>query len=272
MNSKNVETYFSSAREREAIRRRRLAREPYPWTADDVLLQWRFCNVCREDDRTTVWFRERVRNHVSGWRAVEATIAFRWFNRIETGEAVSDLLLEGWDSSAARERLSGVSPVVTGAYIIKTPDGMSKLDGVLWCIDEARLRMEKVWQRWGEALEHSWADLVTCPFMGGFMAYEVVTDLRRTPVLRSATDVDTWANLGPGAQRGLAFLGGAAGDLRSLLSMSRDPSVWPYADRRWEMREVEHWLCEYSKYETGRGGGRLKRRYAAPPDTRFKWL
>jgi len=69
----NAIEYFRLAREREAIRRRRAAGEPWPWSADAIFREWRFCNVHREHDKTTVWFREHVRSKIDGWRVVEAT-------------------------------------------------------------------------------------------------------------------------------------------------------------------------------------------------------
>jgi len=38
-----------------------------------------------------------------------------WFCRIETGERIKDLLLNGWSTQEARRRLTGVRPLVTGA-------------------------------------------------------------------------------------------------------------------------------------------------------------
>lgn len=287
----NVETFFACAREREAIRLRRAAGEPAPWTKDPVFKEWRFCNVHRENDKTTAWFREHVRQHLTGQAAVEACLIFRWFNKIETGEIIKDLLLNGWNTAEARRRLTGVSPIVTGAYIIKTPNGKSKLEGLLWCIEQARVYLPKCVPTWGQTLRGAWADLCTMPFQGGFMAYEVVSDLRWTPVLWHAEDILTWANPGPGAARGLGWV--LQGDpklfissdrkhaaqsarkhademlatMRQLLAMSLDENQdwWPRRYIPWEMREVEHWLCETDKYmRTAAGLSTPKQRYRAP--------
>ncbi len=96
---KNTHVFFTLARERESIRRRKAAgcRDRGPTIRSCA--QWHICNVHREHDRTTAWFREHVRSKLDGWRAVEATIAFRSFNLIETGERIEDLLLDGWDSA-----------------------------------------------------------------------------------------------------------------------------------------------------------------------------
>ena len=273
----NASVYFKTAREREAIRRRRLAGDPQPWTNNRIFREWRFCNVHRENDRTTIWFRDNIRSKVSGLRAVEATMAFRWFNRIETAERILDLLIDGWDGHEAYRRLQGVNPVVTGAYMMNTPPGFGKLEGVIRCIDMALPHLPKLVERWGESLEAAFEDLLTIDRVGRFVGYEIVTDLRWTDVLRNATDIMTWANAGPGCARGLGFVDvgematyayGSKSDqakmlpmMRELLEMSRDPENWPYADQPWEMREVEHWLCECAKYVSALQGNRLKRRF-----------
>lgn len=276
---KNLKTYFSSAVEREAIRRRRLAGEPPPWTADAVFREWRFCNVRREDDKTTVWFREQVRSKLDGLAVVEATMIFRWFNRIEVGERIVDLLLNGWDRKEARRRLANITPVTNAAYMVNTPPGFGKLDGVLECIDMARPFLPALVERWGWSLEQAWRDLLPLPRVGGFVAYEVVTDLRWTPVFSFAHDITTWAAAGPGCARGLGYLiaddplifnYGSARDqtemltlMQNLVRISRQRRYWPYQDAPWEMREAEMWACEFCKYTNAVNGRRLKRRFAA---------
>ena len=144
MMTQNAVEYFRLARKREAIRRRRAAGEPWPWSDDPIFREWRFTNVCREYDATTVWFREHVRSRLDGWRAVEATIAFRFFNRIATGEAVEDLLLGGWNRAEAERRLRAIEdrgqPLWTGAYRIRGANGTPKLTSTLDSIDDARRR------------------------------------------------------------------------------------------------------------------------------------
>ena len=130
--------------------------------------------------------------------------------------------------------------------------------------------------RWGGTLRDAWKDLQRIHFLGGFMAYEIVTDLRHTVVLDQANDIMTWGNLGPGAIRGIGrvvsgdpeqFANSATQqrmmlDLMSvLLQLSKDQMYWPQQWPAWEMHEVEMWLCEYCKYCNAQDGMRLKRRY-----------
>src|SRR6185436_10966299 len=102
MDLKFADQYFATARERYQIRaRRNLGWDRKDWTDDPQFRQWRFCQVHREHDKTTEWFRVNVRepaDAVSKGRVVGATVAFRWFNRIETGERIKDLLVGPWDS------------------------------------------------------------------------------------------------------------------------------------------------------------------------------
>jgi hypothetical protein len=269
-----VRLYFKTARERERIRRLREAGNPFPWSTDPVLTGFRFCNVRREDDRTTVWFREELRDPLrDNFKAVLlATVAFRIFNLIETGEVLAPMLLRGeWDSERVIKEMAGRKKIVTGAHMVHSPWGYTKLPG---CCRMVELFLESGEDLHGvSTLEEAWTRLVKVPFLGPFTAYEIVSDLRWTCVLEHATDINSWANPGPGCQRGLSHLTGEPVDMkkaareryiglmRQLLKRSRAKSNWPHEWPAWEMREVEHWLCEFDKYCRGLVGGRLKRRF-----------
>lgn len=261
---------------------------PPPWTDIEVFRRWRFCNVFRELDRTTAWFRENVRDHVAEdpWRSIFACMLFRWFNRIETGEKIKGALRRGrWKPDELRTNLNNHAPLLTGAYIIKTPPAMKKLEGIIWCMEQAVPQIDALVQlhhfnQW--SLHDLWIHLREFPYLGPFMAYEIVSDLRWTCVGRDAPDITTWANAGPGAARGLAWVWGTKPgtklytytsdidqqrmntDMCDLLSMSRSAEHWPKAWPRWEMREVEHWLCEYDKYRRASLGFRLKNKFQEP--------
>lgn len=281
MFDENVNCFFSWARERHQIYLNRKAGMPWPWTSDPIYLEWRFCNVFRELDTTTQWFRENVREPLrNSPEVLFATIAFRWFNKIETGEVIKPFLLEGaerWDKEIIHVHLENRKPIVTGSYIIKTPDGMNKLNGVLWCIEQIRKDCENLVKE-NSSLEHLWTKLKEYPFLGGFMSYEIVSDLRHTELLESAPDIMTWANPGPGATRGTGwvfhndpdyFNGHSERDrkiilthIQELLELSKDNDFWPQDWLSWEMREVEHWLCETFKIAKIKYyGGRTRQKY-----------
>ena len=122
-------------------------------------------------------------------------------------------------------------------------------------------------------LKHAWCILQKYDLVGPFIAYEFVCDLRYTDVLRNATDTCTWCNIGPGAKRGLKRMGfnPTLTEIRLLYSQSEcylNNTAWfkssfykeqyPY----WELREIEHCLCEFDKYERIRlGQGRPRSKF-----------
>ena len=207
--------FFEYAKKREAIRIAKAEGKPKPWADDHILQNYRFCNVFREDDKTTKWIREHITPEAYGDHFVGAMVIARWFNRIETLEILFDnamdtdmfinwkwVGLEEW-KYLMQEFLGGVKPLVTGAYMVKTPPKMNKLDGVLWALERFlphAVELQK--QLEGVSLQSATEMLQEFPHMGPFTSYEVITDLRHT-LLSDAPDIMTWANPGPGCARGL---------------------------------------------------------------------
>jgi len=272
----NTEGFFEFMAERESIRLKKEAGEPWPWTEDKILQTYKFTNVFREADATTVWFRENVRDPLRDYSELVffATVAFRWFNKIETGKLLLPYLLgkEKWNMAVLYPKLLPHKPWVNGAYIIKTPDGMDKLMGVLTVIEN--VHTDKTWfydgidDQLDPNLEFLHKELQDFPYMGPFMAYEVVTDLRHTCILEHAPDIMTWANAGPGAKRGIYRIFNKDvrprdmnGIMQDLLKLGQKvASISWYAPL--EMREIEHTLCEFDKYQrTALGEGQPKQKY-----------
>lgn len=272
-----AEQFFAYARERYEIFLAKEAGKPKPWTSDPILLSHRFCNIFREDDKVTRWFAVNVRESLKDDLCIVfATVAFRFFNTIETGEALLKAdLLTNWDEDRARSALSGLKPLITGAYMVKTPLRKPKLEGLIEI-------MNNVWEDRSQLmndllhtnrLEVAHQRFMEYPWIGPFMAYEFVTDLRHTYLFQDADDIMTWANPGPGAMRGLNRI--VNGDvtqsvskdkmqktMQELLSLSRGSNMWPAEWPKWEMREVEHTLCEFDKYSRAyTGEGTPKQRY-----------
>jgi hypothetical protein len=315
-----IDKFYAYARERQSVHLRRQAGLPREqWTKDPILQTYRFCNVFREQDKTTAWFREHVRDPLrSKSEVLLATVMFRMLNRITTGEAIFDQLALGGGTAWARYlkdgdireikraivSYCGKGPYVTGAYIISSPPGMKapkKLNGMMKIIDD--FNKKSGWKSWagtllvkegGSPLEGTWSWLREQPYFGNFHSYEIVTDLRHTSLLDSAPDIMLWCNLGPGAKRGINRVMDrdknfkvnteqALDEMRNLLPYSKDADYWPQSNASknfrdgavfkhhlapfkeqwpsWEMRDIEHTLCEFDKYsrvankETTKKGG-----------------
>jgi len=296
----NAPAFFETARERYSIKLRRDRGDAKPWSDDKAFQDYRFCNVFREDDTVTQWIRQRIGIPQWGKSTVGGIIVARWFNRIETLEKLlcpageetywrenllyswSDIGVwanDGW-SNRMRKRLANVKPLVTGAYIIKTPNGMNKLEGLIWSMEQVlpkAVELQEEFAQEGYTLQRATERLAEFPFLGPFMAYEVATDLNYS-VLKNAPDKYTWANPGPGCTRGIGrvamgnpdvFNRGNKGDVKTmlalmaeLLDMANWSEHWHPEWPEWDMRTVEHWLCEFDKHQRIHlGEGRPKQTY-----------
>lgn len=280
-----VEKFFSIARERYQILLNRNAGLPKPWSTDPIFQTEYFCNVFRENDKTTVWFRENIRNPLRNepQKVLLAIVAFRWFNKIETGERIKEFLLGEWDSVKVHNRLASQKPVVTGAYIIKTPDGMNKLKGVLWCIDQFKKLLDegtfnKIMSE-RASMKEACEILKAAPYLGNFMSWQVCSDARQTCLLENACDKDIWAQPGPGTTRGLGrvfysnsehFNYGSVRDcdemlalMNQLANLSNQEKYWPEHWPKLAVIDISHQLCEHDKMLRCVEGGRMKRKYNA---------
>ncbi|MCK5131747.1 MAG: hypothetical protein KAR40_06290 [Candidatus Sabulitectum sp.] len=280
LNRKHITEYFKTARERYQIHMNKDALyKDAPYTKDPIFQEWRFCNVHREHDKVSNWIEMNVRQlDVDYHRMVFNLSLCRLINRIETLEIIKEAgLFEKWDTRKARRKLTGLKPLVGAAYVIKTPTGKNKLEGVLYIVKKIKARLRVTNQSCPTTLQQQWEILMKCQFIGSFMAYEITSDMRHTIFLDDARDINTWAVPGPGACAGLSWL--VDGTLTSvpyrastrevsiaamqqLLECSKNEKYWPQEWPAWEMREAEHWLCEYAKYAKVKHlGMRMKRRY-----------
>lgn len=159
------------------------------------------------------------------------------------------------------------APWVTGAYMIRTPIGMDKLEGVLSSFRNLWTQRPKFELNSGKVVSMGWGDVAQhcldardserpvslermhdwlCNFygLGPFMAHEIVIDLRHTALLDRAPDIRSWTNPGPGALRGANILirgakQGRKGRLEKssvaeakdtilqLQDLAQDPKYWP---------------------------------------------
>ena len=263
-------------KERHNIYLKRKRGLPKPWTNDPILRDYFFCNPYRENDKVTTWFRDTIREPMrDDPRVIFATIAFRWFNYIPTGEFINDSnWFTDWRNDTVKEELTERSKtgakIFTGAFTI-SPGGVggSKINHVcdnnIQPIWEDRIALMEFFESQFEddqsvkplTMQAAHTFLQRYPGMGGsgFMAYEVICDLRYTRWLENAPDKETWCNPGPGAIRGMNRIhkrkleapikNWTHESQQVLLTMQKRLNKMP----SFEMRECEHALCEMDKYD-----------------------
>lgn len=279
--------------ERHRIYERRQAGQPKPWTEDVILRDYKFTNVFRQLDRGTVWLTDNFITPNHGRETGQCDLGllvfnigwYRLFNWTGTGELLG--WQTKWRTASVKAKLKKAQArgeqVFTGAHIVWGEKGLPKIDGVLLsCGNLWRMRdVVARHARHSRSLEAVFKVLIQIRGIGPFIGYEIVTDLRHTSVLQDAHDIDKWANVGPGAMRGLRRLdrkakpGDALARMRKLLALANDR--WPHpgvADGAMptfrlpqdmpllELRDIEHSLCEFDKYcRVKFGEGRPRSKY-----------
>jgi hypothetical protein len=257
-------------REREIIRLRKESSRPTPWTDDEILSRYRFCNVRRMDDRVSKWLLEHwYMPHQDSEGSLVAVSLARFINLPASLEKVG--YPWPWNPERVKNVLRGIrdggSTVFNAAYIVRGNDGIDKIESVVDYYVNPLHRLSPTINT--DSMEKTWANLYERYGMGSFMAGQIVADLRWA-LTGKWKDKRTWAPKGPGSQRGMNRLLGR--DLAAPISQAE------FADKlRWLMDKCDagksiasrleaiDWqncLCEYDKYvRTLQGEGRPKRKY-----------
>ena len=272
-----VESYFGWINERHSIYQRRLSGAPPPWTNDPILQEFKFTNPFRENDRVTVWMREnwtKPNGNRSHGEIIFNCCLFRMIGTSEFAEAhgwVTWNFNPDWTKNLVQSRIDKGLRTFTGAYIItnqglKAPKSEVVVDHFLTPIWENKEALAQIAQA-TQSLQalHEAMGAYKGWGGGGFMSYEVVTDLNHTPVLDKAKDRFSWANAGPGAIRGLnrildiplkkGMTQPIANEHMVRLLKEAPNHVLPHVPViEVDMRTIEHSLCEWDKYERVRLG------------------
>lgn len=268
---KALKKFFWWINERHRIYLNKEAGRSFPWTKDKILQTYKFTNVFRELDAETLKFHERIDPlDLMMYDKLYHMILYRAFNLSST----YDVLTRGKKTHNTPTKMKRILhreadrgfKVFTGAYIITNAgrtepkiDLMCDALGVIW-----RGR-KRIWEHMMDepTMKNCTEVLSAYPMQGMFTAYEVVCDMRyQRDMLWNAKDRNKWANLGPGAKRGInrivtgkpktnAFTGPHSGELylefmQELLKTSKS-YVGKHVPKL-EMREIEHSLCEFDKY------------------------
>lgn len=247
--------------ERERIRVKKESGKARPWTDDELLSTYHFCNVRRADDRVTKWIGSWAYSYDKKYRWFLFAVA-RWFNEPEVLTSMPvGFVNGGWQPSLVKKylkkRIENGAGCFRGSYIITgafSNKGQPKYESV---VDKV---LTPLWQKPPELVhnnEQSWSNLMAYTGFGSFMAGQVVADWQTFGVIHGK-DVNTWAPLGPGSARGLHWifqnhykLGQA--DAVKLMAHCRQHLIMRNATLglTLSLHDVQNCLCEFSKYTRG---------------------
>jgi hypothetical protein len=239
--------------------------DQHPWTDDQIIGAYRFCNVRREDDRGTVWIRENIRERFAGHPLLWLMLCIG--RQINWPDSLADLIqngawpdYEGFDPSeitiVLNRRKDRGDKVYTGAYMISAPSkkGADKQAYIAQVVIGALWQRRENFPTWNVSLRkvHEW--ITVSNGWGAFMAYQAVVDMRFTPILSDAPDVDSWAAAGPGTLRGLNRLHGRAVDfsLSQGQALAEMRAIYKIVEAEtgvpMDFSDVPNILCETDKY------------------------
>ena len=271
----SMKDFFKFISERHQIYLNRKTGMPFPWTEDEILQTYSFCNVFRELDTVTIWIRENWREPYADHPNLPFAMAMaRQINWTDTLAEIG--FPEEWNPEHAknvmRARQLKKEKVYTGAYMLTGTLGGPKIDQTIDKILTPLYEDQPLIDN--NSLENTWREYLRYKGFAKFISYEVVTDLRHTKHLNQAKDIMTWANAGPGAKRGLNRIFGR--DIKTPLKneqsnyemmdlLDYSVTMLPPHVPALEMRDIEHSLCEFDKYERTRlNQGRPRAKYHRP--------
>lgn len=270
-------------KERNQILLKRNAGKPKPWTDDEILQNYRFCNVRRMNDKVSQWLLKKwYEPYYDHRNALTACALARHFNKPETLQAIGypvEFDVDHIKKVCASLKKQGKT-LFNPAYVISGGTGggergiVSKdkvdiiLDHVIGPLNKTPPQLPYTnMQAWVEAL---------CEYngFGSFMAGQVVADLRWA-VEGAWVDKDSYAPQGPGSSRGLCRLLGLAPKkyafsqdefsehLTQLIALVKKKLNIPNL----EAIDVQSLLCETDKYERVLWGeGKPKQKYNGKSD------
>lgn len=270
----NVSELLHWIKERESVRIKKEAGAPKPWTTDPIIRDYKFCNVRRNDDRVSRWIHDHwLHPYADHSNITFAMCVARIFNWPETLELIEEIVFaEGWYPDLMRNVLKEYrdqgNKVFTGAYTVSTCGrAMDKIDYVIDLVfTPLRKTITNPYEL--ETLEEVWSDLCQYQGFSSFMAGQVIADLKYIEPLKSASDWNTFAPLGPGSIRGLNRLHGRALAYNVKQQQGTQELLKIQSIIKYELaldialHDVQNCMCEFDKYMRLKyDGGKVRSKY-----------
>lgn len=297
------DTYWRFAVKRQEIFFLKLNGKTPPWTNDPILDHYRFTNAYRASDRVSQYLIRNVvyQGDQSPKEIFFRTLLFKFFNRIETYEAIkaqvgevsySNFSFRLYATILDRQMKLG-KRVFSGAYIM--PSGIGDLDyrrkhrTYLKLLE--RMMKDDAPERVAGArsLREVFEILHSYPLMGDFLAYQFTIDLNYSSLV-NFSEME-FVMSGPGARDGIYKCFRSLGGLNctDIIKLMADRQEYEFSrlglnfmtlrDRRLQLIDCQNLFCEVDKYarlahpqiKGIRGRKRIKQIYHADPKPLGYW-
>lgn len=264
--------YVQFVLEREKVRFKKESGHEKPWTDNETLQKFKFCNVRRMDDRVSRWLLDNwylpYFDHPN--MLVACTLA-RQLNNTSSLDAVG--FPTEWDPKRAEkilnERAKKKQKNFSGAYMITGTLGGTKIEQIVWKVVDPVHKLKPVINT--RSMYETWKTLLLFAGFSTFIAGQVVADMRWA-VEGEWVDRHVWAPIGPGSRRGLNRFNGrhyasnmTLKDFNVEFSKLLDFCTEAFPKKmmsRLEAMDIQNTLCEFDKFErTLWKEGKPKQRY-----------
>lgn len=269
-----------------------------PWSDDEILRNFRFCNVYRELDGGTIALTKHLLPDVSQKNKLFNIIAYRFFNRRDTIDNLFGGMLDvdNFNFGLLERRFDQKKKegsIFSNAYLITAqaynPDyrPQDKHVQILLMLDKLRGRLETLLQTLRRAPAEEGPAIIEkfVPLAGPFLSGQILLDATYAGDIVNYTSND-FLVVGPGAHWGLNIIFGkrlskaqAAEQCRFLWAMQAEAfellkkrSGKDWQKIRWDnpaypgqpflsLHDIQNCLCEFRKYWRLKHGEKAKRRY-----------
>ena len=262
-------------------------KQPKPWTNNPILQNYKFTNVRREHDKTTIHLLNMLEEHkdASYGNKIMNIVLYRLFNKIETSQLIGWVDFSRYDDADLRAKLSSAAPgfvyFTNAFYTTGMRQGFKKYypDETFQPIiiprvcNDMKVDVVKAIKR-AQTPQEVIDALKLFNGIGDFLSYQMFVDL--TYLDEFPWSENEFVVSGPGCVAGLSELfedrGGLSFDellfwLRDNCPITRDMCMelmvdLPEHDRYMNLMSLENCMCELSKYiRAAEGTGRPKNLY-----------
>ena len=265
-------TYWKFAAERQNIFFKRFSGESYPWTKDPILKQHKFTNVYRASDRVSQYLIKNViyKGSQKPEEVFFRLLLFKLFNRISTWEFLEaelgkitfkDYSFKRYDKLLL-ELLNHKIPIYSAAYIMasgRSTFGYERKHQNHLKLIELMIKERVPYKlQQSKSMSEAYSLLHSYPTIGGFLAYQYVTDINYS-TLTNFSEME-FVKAGPGANDGIAKCFKDFGDysFEDIIRMMADNQEYEFErlgldfntlwGRNLQLIDCQNVFCEVDKY------------------------
>lgn len=285
--------YFVSERENILYNKVTDPKQKKPWTEDEILKKYRFCNIHRRDDRVSAWIVQNIiipyKEHEWLWIMLCIARYINWPPTIQDIMDKGEWPVESFSATAFGEiidkRMKRGKKTWTGAYLItgrNIPKDMGKGYFIAKNMVEPLFSNETIphylthTMPKDRSIEEVLGLFKGVYGWGTFMAGQAVADMTYCHLLDKAKDLYTFAPIGPGSTRGLNRIYGRTLEQiahqdtfnEELIDTLEIAKGWATIDlSTLTLHDWQNCMCEFDKYIRASNGGRPRSNYT--PETSF---